>query len=95
MPCRDSGFLHSTRNLTGTSGSVYERQPAREGQPQALFENSKTLASSHLGNASRIIPRLHGISQLVSQLQDWCMCKNSESSNHYALDHRSLGSKVN
>ena len=30
----------------GISGNVCERLPAREGQPQALFEDSKNLASS-------------------------------------------------
>ena len=50
---------------------------------------------SNLGNASWKIPRLHGISKLESQLQDWSMCNDSESSNHNALDHRSWESTVN
>ena len=39
--------------------------------------------SSHVGNASWEIPRLHGISKLESQL------KGSRSSSHNAVDHRS------
>ena len=46
MPYRDSGVPHDTRNIMGTSGNVFERLPAREGLPSALFENSKNLASS-------------------------------------------------
>ena len=46
IPCRDSGLPNDTRNIVGTSGNVFERLPSREGQPQALFENSKNLASS-------------------------------------------------
>ena len=44
---------------------------------------------SNLGAASCIIPWLHGIWKLESQLQD------SESSNHDVMDHRSWESKVN
>ena len=46
MPCSDSGLPHDTRNIIGTSGNVFERLPAGEGLPSALFENSKNLASS-------------------------------------------------
>ena len=46
MPCRDSGLLQDTRNIVGTSGNVFERLLAREGQTSALSENSKNLASS-------------------------------------------------
>ena len=46
MPCRDSGLPHNTRNIVGTSGNVFERLPAREGQTSTLFNNSKNLASS-------------------------------------------------
>ena len=48
MPCRDSGLLQDTRNIVGTSGNVFERLPAREGQTSALSENSMNLASSLL-----------------------------------------------
>ena len=41
---RDSGLLHDTRNVMGTSGNVFERLPAREGRTSTLFENSKNLA---------------------------------------------------
>ena len=44
---------------------------------------------SHTGNASWKIPRLHGLSKMESQLQDWSMLKNSRSSSHSALDQRS------
>ena len=50
---------------------------------------------SNLGDASWKIPRLHGISKLESQLQGRSMCKNSESSNYNALDHRGWESTVN
>ena len=46
MPCRDSGLPLDTRNTTGTSGNVFQRLPAREGLRSALFEDSKSLASS-------------------------------------------------
>ena len=46
MPYRDSGLPHDTRNITSTSGNVFERLPAREGQTFTLFNNSKNLASS-------------------------------------------------
>ena len=49
MPCRDSCLPHDTRNIMGTSGNVFERVPAREGRPSALFDNSKNLASSSHG----------------------------------------------
>ena len=50
MPCRDSGMPHDTRNIVGTSGNVFGRLPAREGQTFTLFNNSKNLASSFLKN---------------------------------------------
>ena len=56
MPCRDSGLSHDTRNIMDTSGNVFERLPAREGPPSALFENSWYLASTS-----------HGLRDLVSQ----------------------------
>ena len=40
MPCRDSGLPHDTRNIVGTSGNVFERLPAREGQTSTLFIRS-------------------------------------------------------
>ena len=46
MPCRDSGLPHDTRHIVCTSGNVFERQPAPEGLPSALFEDSKNPASS-------------------------------------------------
>ena len=56
MPCRDSGLPHDTRNIMDTSGNVFERLPAREGPPSALFENSKNLASS----SRRLRPEITG-----------------------------------
>ena len=44
--CRDSGLPHNTRNNMGTSGNVFERLPAQEGQHSTLFNMSKNLASS-------------------------------------------------
>ena len=49
MPCRDSGLLHDTWNIMGNSGKVFQRLPARQGLPWALFEHSKKLASSSYG----------------------------------------------
>ena len=49
----------------------------------------------HLGNASRKVSWLYGISKLESQLQVWGLSKNSRSSDHTALDQRSWGCKVN
>ena len=46
MPCRDSGLLHDTRNIMGTSGNVFERPLAQEGLSSTIFNNSKNLASS-------------------------------------------------
>ena len=46
MPCRDSGLPHDTRNIMVTSGHVFERLRAREGQTSTIFDNSKNLASS-------------------------------------------------
>ena len=46
MPCRDAGSPHVTRNITGTSGNVCERQPARQGRTSTFFNNCKNLASS-------------------------------------------------
>ena len=46
MPCRDSGLLHDTRNIMGTSGNVFERPPVQEGLSSTIFTNSKNLASS-------------------------------------------------
>ena len=48
MPCRDSGLPHDTRNIMGTSGNIFERLPAREGQSSTLLNNSKNLSSSSL-----------------------------------------------
>ena len=48
-PCRDSGLPHGTRNIVGTSGNGFDRLPAREGPPSALFENSKNWVSSSRG----------------------------------------------
>ena len=42
----DSGLPRGTRNYTGTSGNVFERPPAREGQSSTFCNNSKNLASS-------------------------------------------------
>ena len=56
MPCRDSGLPHDTRNIMDISGNVFERLPAREGPPSALFENSKNLASS----SRRLRPEITG-----------------------------------
>ena len=56
MPCRDSGLPHDTRNIMGTPENVFERLPAREGPPSALFENSKNLASS----SRRLTPDISG-----------------------------------
>ena len=60
MPCRDSGLPHDMRNIMGTSGNVFERLPAREGQTSTIFDNSKNLAYPSLkmgpdveGNAKR------------------------------------------
>ena len=36
MLSRDSGLPQDTRNITGTSGNVFERQPAREGRTSTL-----------------------------------------------------------
>ena len=46
MPRCDSGLPCDTRNFGCTSGSVFERPPAQEGQSSALFNGSKNLASS-------------------------------------------------
>ena len=56
MPCRDSGLPHDTWNTMGTPENVFERLPAREGPPSALFENSKNLASS----SRRLRPDISG-----------------------------------
>ena len=42
----DSGLPHDARNILGTSGNVFERLLAREGQTSTLFNNSKNLATS-------------------------------------------------
>ena len=44
--CRDSGLPRNPRNIMGTSGNVFERPFAQEGQHSTLFNNSKNLASS-------------------------------------------------
>ena len=44
---RDSGLPPNTRNSTGAD--VFEGLPAREGQPSALLEHSRNLASSSHG----------------------------------------------
>ena len=41
MLCRDSGLLRDTRNIMGTSESVFERLPAREGRTSIIFDDSK------------------------------------------------------
>ena len=46
MPCSDSGLPHDTWNIVGTSGTVFERLPAREGRTSSLISKSKNLASS-------------------------------------------------
>ena len=46
MPCRDSELPHDTRNIVGTSGNVFQRLPAREGQTSTLSNNSLNLSSS-------------------------------------------------
>ena len=37
---------HNSRNIMGTSGNVFERLPAREGQTSTQFNDAKNLASS-------------------------------------------------
>ena len=49
MLSRDSELPLDTRNTTGTSGNVFESLPARESRSSALFENSKSMASSYRG----------------------------------------------
>ena len=39
VPRRDSGLPPETLNMMGISGNLFERLPAREGQPQNIFEN--------------------------------------------------------
>ena len=45
MPCRDPGLPHDTRNIMGTSGNVFERLPAREGQTCRQFKEFGILFS--------------------------------------------------
>ena len=49
MISRDSFLPHDTRNSMGTSGNVFESQPARDGPSSAFFEHPKNLASSSCG----------------------------------------------
>ena len=53
--CRDSGLPHNTRNNMGTSGNVFERLPAQEGQHSTLFNNSKNLAFSSQKNRDQML----------------------------------------
>ena len=46
MHCRDSGLPHNTRNNLGTSGNIFERPFAQEGQHSTVFNMSKNSASS-------------------------------------------------
>ena len=41
VPRRDSGLPPETLNLMGISGNVFERLPAREGQPQNISKNHR------------------------------------------------------
>ena len=65
MACRDSGLPHDARNVMGNSGNVFERLPAREGPPSALFDNSTNFASSSRGlgpgNARTIMEHERGV----------------------------------
>ena len=49
VPRRDSGLPSETLNIMGISGNVFEPLPAREGQPQNIFEKSRNWASSSRG----------------------------------------------
>ena len=42
----DFGLPRNTLSFTGTTGHVFERPPAQEGQSFTIFKNSKNLASS-------------------------------------------------